>query len=87
MLASQPFDPQKQPPISNRELFLRRLRLIKILGCHHSLSVQLSSGRSIYCVQLKVRQLDTVFYNLLAMYLITRVAATGNRTVFQPHNL
>jgi len=31
-LASQPLDPQKQPPISNRELFLRRLRLIKILG-------------------------------------------------------
>jgi hypothetical protein len=28
----QSFDPQKWPPISNRELFLRRLRLIKILG-------------------------------------------------------
>jgi hypothetical protein len=32
MLASQPFDPHKWPPISNREPFVRRLRLIEILG-------------------------------------------------------
>ena len=31
-LVSWPFDPHKWPPISNREPFVRRLRLIKIPG-------------------------------------------------------